>query len=74
MSMLDLVANKHFGQAANGDRKSMALVLKVLTPSETNHDNHVDDLLLEFREKNARIIEANGEPAKKSDDPDKSED
>ena len=73
MSMLDLVANKHFGMAANGNHKSTEIVLKALTPAEANHDNNIDDLLLEFREKNALIIETNQKAATKADDDDSDE-
>ena len=70
MSMLDVVADRHFTKAANGDHRSTQIVLKALTPGETNHDNNLDNLLLEFREKNARIAEANQKAAKPSEDDD----
>lgn len=67
MSMLDLIANKHFGMAANGNHKSTEIVLRALIPTEANHDNNIDDLLLEFREKNARIADENQDPANTAD-------
>jgi hypothetical protein len=71
MSMKDLLAAKHWGMAVNGDHKSSTLVLDVLQRSEVKQDNHLDDLLLEFREKNARIVETNkgSETERDEDDP-----
>ena len=54
MQMLDAIAMKHVSKAANGDPKSTAIVLKSLEPMENRKDNHLPELLQEFRSIHAR--------------------
>src|ERR1700761_2226010 len=51
-SMLDLIAITHCSQAAKGDHKSAALVLRVLEPTEKDRDDGLPELLQQFRSRN----------------------
>ena len=69
-SMLDLIAITHCSQAAKGDHRSAALVLRVLEPAETDRDNGLPELVQEFRSRNARHRSGSDERgAPKSDEP-----
>jgi len=52
--MLDAIAIKHASKAASGDPKSTAIVLKSLKATENDQNNHLPELLQEFRAIHAR--------------------
>jgi hypothetical protein len=54
VSKLEAIIKQHIARAASGDAKSTTILMSLLKPSQTHHDDKLPALLQEFRERNIR--------------------